>query len=38
MTRHIAIRTLDAQFLHTAFNNGSSNVQRHLVVGAGICV
>ena len=34
-TRHIAIRALDAQFLHTAFNNGSSNVQRHLVVGAG---
>ena len=36
VTRRIAIRALDVQFLHTAFANGSSNVQRHLVVGAGI--
>ncbi len=36
MSRHIAVRALDAQFLHTAFNNGSSNVQRHLVLGAGV--
>ena len=36
VTRRIAIRALDAQFLHTAFANGSSNVQRHLVVGGGI--
>lgn len=36
MSRHFAIRTLDAQFLHTTFSNGSSNVQRHLTIGAGV--
>ena len=36
MTRHIAIRALDAQFLHTSLRNGSSNLQRHLVIGAGV--
>ena len=36
LTRRFAIRALDAQFLHTDFANGSSNVQRHLTIGAGV--
>ena len=38
LTHRFAIRAVEAQFLHTPFRNGSSNVQRHLLIGAGVVV
>ena len=36
LSHRFAIRALEAQFLHTPFRNGASNVQRHLLIGAGV--
>ena len=38
LTHRFAIRAVEAQFLHTPFRNGSSNVQRHLLIGAGVVI
>ena len=38
LTHRFAIRAVEAQFQHTPFRNGSSNVQRHLQIGAGIVI
>ena len=36
LSHRIAVRPVEAQFLHTGFANGSSNTQRHLTIGVGI--
>ena len=36
MSRRIALRALDADWLRTEFPNGSSNVQNNLRIGAGV--
>ena len=36
LTHRIAIRAVEAQYLHTGFPNGSSNEQHQLAIGAGI--
>ena len=38
LTHHIAIRPLEVQLLHTSLPNGTTNVQRHLLTGAGIVI
>lgn len=36
ITPRMSLRAVDAQYLHTAFPNGSNGVQNHLKIGAGI--
>ncbi len=36
LTRHIGIKVIEAQYLHTSFPNGTDNSQNHLMLGAGI--
>ena len=36
LTRHIGIKVIEAQYLHTGFPNGTNGAQNHLMLGAGI--
>lgn len=36
LTPRISLRAVDAQYLHTAFPNGTNGVQNHLKIGAGV--
>ncbi len=36
LTRRLAVRAVEAQYLRTVFPNGSTNVQSHLMLGAGL--
>ena len=36
LTRHIGIKVIEAQYLHTGFPNGTNGSQSHLMLGAGI--
>ena len=38
LTHRIAIRPVEALYLHTSLPNGSTNVQHHLLTGAGIVI
>ncbi len=36
LTRHLAVKAIEAQYLHTGFPNGTNGSQNHLMLGAGI--
>jgi peptidoglycan-associated lipoprotein len=36
LSRHIGIKVIEAQYLHTGFPNGTNGAQSHLMLGAGI--
>jgi hypothetical protein len=36
LSRHVAVRPVQAAWLHTQFPNGTTNVQNHLQLGAGL--
>lgn len=36
LSRHLGVKLIEAQYLHTGFPNGTNNAQNHLMLGAGI--
>ena len=36
LSRHLGVKLIEAQYLHTGFPNGTDNAQNHLMLGAGI--
>lgn len=36
LSHRLAVRPIEAQYLHTSFPNGTNNSQNHLVLGAGV--